>query len=218
MKIIDVVELSTGSRLKELIQDSSSSQKDFIRKFNDWLQDRHPDHPYVTEKDISRWITGKVKPRKSKIQLFAEYFDVDVDFLECKTSTRKKRTVSPVDFKKLHPPVDDQKLREEWKHEERLSCFKAYCETFGFRFEYEPTTGQEVTHQHTFVDNGVQYTVELTEQEGTDPDLVIVFPDGEKITCTDQAFNNLVQNCDNMVEFEFSKIRKKGREQNAESD
>lgn len=210
IKIIKVEDLSTGSRLKELIQSRSDSQKDFIRKFNQWLQEQHADHPRITEKDISRWVNGKVKPRKDKLLLFSEYFGVDVGYLECTSSIRKKRRISQDDFKKFHPTVDDQQLSERLKQIMLYDRFQSYCESLGFHFEQEATASQEVTNQHDFTYNGKRYVVELTEDEGTDPEWIITFPDGKKIIRTPEQFAELVQSCGNIIEYEFSKIRKEG--------
>lgn len=69
--------------LKDLIADMGCSQRDFLTQFNGWLKEQQKNGKYLDQPkegfispDFSRWITGKVKMRKAKLDMFAEYFGI----------------------------------------------------------------------------------------------------------------------------------------------
>ena len=84
-RVIEQKKISTGIRLKELIEETGLSQRDFINTFSQWKdkQEQYQNIKYPTERDISRWINEKVMMRKQKIDMFADYFNVDYDYLAC---------------------------------------------------------------------------------------------------------------------------------------
>lgn len=72
--------------LGDLIDDTGYTRNEFLYLFNRWLKDQQENGRYleqpkkgVTSKDLSRWTTGKVKMRKTKLDMFADYFGIAPD-------------------------------------------------------------------------------------------------------------------------------------------
>lgn len=204
-----IEELSTGKKLKQLIQGGITeglftSQKDFIRKYNQWLSEQHPQEVQIAEKDLSRWINDKVTPRENKLVLFAEFFDVDVGYLQCKQTRKRKR--SPRQFTN-YELLDDSDLIEQLNRERKIDRFKEYCETLGLQFQIESTDSEAVTYETEVISNNRLYNLEITDVEGVAPETVVTLPTGEVLHPTGEQLQELVENVDNMIMFEFSKLK-----------
>ena len=70
--------------LKDLIIDMGCSNKEFVELFNSWLKEqrkagKYKDQPDISKPNLSRWITGSVKMRKTKLDMFADYFGIAPD-------------------------------------------------------------------------------------------------------------------------------------------
>ena len=203
----NVEELSTGKLLKQLIDEGGfKTQKDFTNKFNDWLStSKHFDQPPIAEKDLSRWINGTVKPRTAKLILFADFFNVDVEYLKC-TQSRRFHSKQLPDFSKFQDTNDE--LIQSIKEQQQFEKFKQYCETLGYKFEFLATNSEKVTYETEILENGKLYTLEITDEIGTSPELVIVYPDGIEITPTHEQIKQFMENVNHVLEYEFSKLRK----------
>ena len=115
MKVIRTERISTGQRLKQLVNEKYTSNKEFIRQLNKWLKEKQADgkyreEPEIKEKDFSRW-TRENKPvqmRIDKITMFADFLDVDPKYLQCKRVERNKP-----DFSEFDKQIDLNALRKQ---------------------------------------------------------------------------------------------------------
>lgn len=69
---------------KDLIIEKHKSQKEFVESFSLWMVDseKYRNETVPTERDISKWVNGKVEMRKNKKQMFADYFGISLDDFE----------------------------------------------------------------------------------------------------------------------------------------
>lgn len=133
MQVIKVESISTGQRLKQLVSEMNISNKEFIRQLNTWLKEKqaageYREQPEIKEKDLSRW-TRKENPvhmRTDKIKLFADFFNVNVDYLQCKQVNK------------------DRPAFKSWSEEEIIAFRKEQVliellKTIGYSFDLVPT-------------------------------------------------------------------------------
>lgn len=91
--------VTTPERLKELIDETGLSHKDFCAVFNAWLKEKKREGKYLEQPDltnphISRWIKWDgVKMRPDKIKMFSDYFNIDPEYLACTSPEKQKRDV-----------------------------------------------------------------------------------------------------------------------------
>ena len=124
MKIINIDEISTGIRLKQLLEERNLSNKRFVKQFNLWLENEqskgnYTDEPELREKDFSRWTrkNNPVQMRDNKIKMFADFFGVDENYLNC-TQVEKRQT-DRIDFSQFDRLVDLEELRRGVEAAER---------------------------------------------------------------------------------------------------
>jgi hypothetical protein len=73
-------------RLKKLIFQRYKTQKACYEDINRWLVNHkdekyiNSENPEITQKDLSRWITGNVKMRSNKKRMFADFFGIDKSY------------------------------------------------------------------------------------------------------------------------------------------
>ena len=212
IRIISVEELSTGKILKILIEEQDyETQKAFIEKFNEWKDESdYSDYPDITEKDLSRWINGTVKkPGRKKLEMFSAFFNVPVDYLECKESRKRNiRKMNSDHTQEIIESADNPNLLESLKKESRFMALKDYCRHLGIQVSYEITKGDSVTYETEVIQEGKLYTVEVTDNSAVEAELTVQFQDGSTILITDQQLNELGSKIDSYIEFEFSKLMK----------
>lgn len=203
-----VSEIDVGRILKQLIDERGyKNQREFTNAFNDWLGSIQTEQPPVTEKDVSRWINGTVKPRNNKLELFAQFFDVNVGYLQCKEHRKGVRHSSKT--LKLWDSMPDMQVdMAAIKKAEQFEKLQAYCETLGYKFEYVPTKEEVIAYDAEIVDDGKIYSVEITDTIGTDPDTIVVFPDGSTVTPDEDTLKKFIENVNHVLEYEFDKLKK----------
>lgn len=130
MKVIRTERITTGQRLKQLVSERDISNKEFIRQLKTWLKEKqaageYREEPEISEKDFSRW-TREDKPvqmRINKIRMFADFFGVDPEYLQCKQVSRNKPDFSEfdnqIDLKVLQKPVEEAEKAMSWIEKER---------------------------------------------------------------------------------------------------
>lgn len=217
IKIKEVIQLSVGQRLSDLIQEGIqkgdfSSQKGFIRCFNEWIADKHANETPITEKDLSRWKNDKVKPRLNKIELFAEFFNVNTDYLLCKEYRKpriSKKPLSVEQIKEDYSNFDRQNpnLLEEIKKQQKLEDFQKYCEQLGFKFNRIVADKEPITWEDEVIKDGKLFTLEITDDSVSDVTLEVIYPNGGKVRPSINQFEEIIGNVDNMIHFEFSKLK-----------
>lgn len=211
-EVLSVEEVTSGSVLKRLIDeaDDLKNQKDFVAKFNDWLADHHPDAPAVTEKDVSRWTTGRVSPRKNKLLLFAEYFNVPMECFKGEAEVRKRKIRHVTDEKwlQLADASIPESIKADLKRYRRFNALMKYCEDLGYKIEERVTSGQETTFEVEITEGGKLYHLQITDNKEADG-ITVVFPDGTKFNPTDEQLETLLNNVDHAVEYEFYNLKTK---------
>lgn len=228
IKITECKKVSIGTILKELIDDGRNDGRfknnaDFVNQFSAWVakrfaEDGEPAEDYsdLTEQQLSAWIRGKNQPKKGlKLSMLAEFLGVSEAYLCCETTnrTRLKRSVSWDDFIKRHQSCQAlDALSEEVKHHKQVSDFKAYCGLLGINFDYEPTAERKVVFNESYIEDGVRYSVEITDYEGDNPITYVKYSDGQTMQITDDQLYALIKECNSFIKFKFSELKKEVEE------
>lgn len=209
VSVKSVEELNTARILKQLIDEKGyKTQKAFVQDFNDWLNKKKSDIPPISEKDVSRWTTGTVVPRTNKLKEFAAFFEVNLDYLQGKAYRKQIRNMSYDRLQELTALIPDSNLLLELQHEEQFTRLKAYCETLGFKFEYVASDTDSVTYETEVFQDGKIYTLEVTDQAGSDPVTVITYPDGSTVMPNEEELTDFIAAVNHVLEYEFSKLKK----------
>ena len=199
MRILKTEPLSVGERLKTLIEERNISKKEFVRQFNLWLEDqqekgKYTESPKLTEKDLSRWTKGRVNMRHDKIEMFADFFQVDVDYLACKQLDKNRCDFSKFDkrinWDQIWKDVEEIKKKEPW-----LQLLKDK----GYVLDTVPTTWYTDVFQ--FIDDGQLITA--VDSVGEDPETHITDPEGNCYVYDDRFINDL----DAYLRFRISQLK-----------
>ena len=193
--------ISVGKRIKMEIHDKYKSNKQFVKQINAWLEEqrkvgRYKEQPDVLEGHLSRWLREKdpVQMRDDKIEMFADFLEVDVDYLACKQLEKHK--VKPdfskfdIDFDQLWKDVEEIKKKKPW-----LQLLKDK----GYALDTVPTT--YYTDKFQFLDDGQIITA--VDSIGEDPETHIMDPEGNCYLYDDGLINDL----DAYLKFRVSQLQ-----------
>lgn len=141
MKVIRTERITTGQRLKQLVSEMNISNKEFIRQLQTWLKEKqatgeYREEPEILEKDFSRW-TREDKPvqmRINKIRMFADFFGVDPEYLQCKQVSRNKH-----DFSGFDNQIDSRALQKQVEEAEKESSWIELLKILGYSVDLVPT-------------------------------------------------------------------------------
>lgn len=204
-----ITEIGIGTILKQLIEERGyQSQKEFTSDFNNWLTDTKSDQPPISEKDVSRWINGTVKPRLNKLELFATFFNVSIEYLQGKEYKRVPRKLPDTVLKKIEQETSYPGLLQSIKDLDHFEKLKTYCELLGYRFEYSGTKAETISYSTEIIENGKIYSVDVTDTIGTDPELLLVYPDNSSVPLADEQIKKFVENVNHALEYELYKLKK----------
>lgn len=202
---------SIGERLKGLVREGIQkgrfrNQQEFCEDFTGWVKEHHLAESFDLSPTIfSRWVTGRVTPRKDKIRLFAEFFDVNPEWISGE-SDRTRFHAAPV------------QLPEEWKqHEQELQeaelfwneyeRFRKYLESIGYMLEASGTEAE--TEQNVFrtYQNGMEYTWTEDTTTPTEWTFTVTFPDSSTVNLTEEQVTALMKRIRKQIELEFSLLK-----------
>lgn len=204
-----ISEIGVGRILRQLIEEKGyKNQKDFTNAFNQWLEENKSTQSPITEKDVSRWLNGSVKPRNNKLELFADFFGVNVGYLQCKEYRKGVRHTTNATKLLDSMPKMDSELIESVKKAEQFEKLQAYCETLGYKFEYISTSNETVTYDTELVQDGKIYTIEVTDTIGAEPNTAITFPDGSTAIPDEKQLQEFIASVNHVLDYELHKLRK----------
>ena len=201
MILVKAEPLSVGKRLKILIEEQNISKKEFVRQFNIWLESqqekgRYKESPKLTEKDLSRWTKDRVNMRHDKIEMFADFFNVDVDYLACKQLEKHK---DESDFSKFDKQIDLAQLRKEVEEIRNEKPWLQLLRDKGYVLKEVPTAG--FLEKYQIVDQGELLTV--YDAAYCDPKTHITDPEGN---CYEYD-RRLLKDLDAYLRFRISQLK-----------
>ncbi len=154
--------------------------------------------------------------------MFAEFFGVNVDYLNCKISVKEKRSRKEIKngFKSLaQTNIQVANLPEKVQRVFKIRDFTSYLKNTGFIFESVPTKFADSAYRTTyeFCDDGFSYTLHLVfpnlkVQEESECKTVVTMPDGQTMQITDEQLYALIKECDSFINFKFSELKKEVKE------
>lgn len=215
-RVISRKPLSFGIRLKELINESGFvTQKQFVESFAVWKSKKteYGSIPDPEEKDISRWIKGVVKiPNKSKRIMFADFFDVDVEYLEC-TQLEKKKP------KKSKKQINQDSIYDKWATKLSPDSIKSsenelkksehlipFLEGLGYMVEFVPEDNEINEHIYEIIRDNEILTIQALSTYETDFSVDITYPNGTTKNLTYGSFEELINRIEKFIQFEFESI------------
>ena len=199
MIIIKIEPISVGNRLKDLIEEQTISKKEFVRQFNQWLENqqengKYIEQPKLTEKDLSRWTKGRVNMRQDKIEMFANFFGVDVNYLACTQLDKHKP-----DLNKYDNQINLEQLRKAVEEIEKKKPWLQLLKEKGYVLKTIPITWN--TEEFQFLDDGQIITA--VDSIGEDPETYITDPEGNCYLYDDGLINDL----DAYLRFRVSQLK-----------
>ncbi|MEI8200533.1 MAG: hypothetical protein WCG21_10755 [Eubacteriales bacterium] len=218
-RIIKSEIITTGSRLKELInQKGFMYQKDFVEDFANW-KDLQPKYNSVKHspdaKDISRYISGEVKhPSKIRIQMFADYFGVDFEYLNCTQlnpveKKRKKNRKSKKDSAALEKQDVSMNEISQWERKDKIIDFLRFI---GYKISVSPTSSCAEAATYKVLkqkgDDALLLTIEQENDVMDGYEIEIEYPDGAVQKLNDDEMNNAFENITDFIDFTMNKLKK----------
>ena len=211
MRIKQIAKISTGTRLKELIQESYPSNKAFLEVFNSWLDKNNKNKRYInsknpelTPKDLSRWVNNRVEMEERKKQMFADFFNVDVEYLQC-TQIEKTRS----DYSKFN--INPEEIKQIQEKYEAIDYLIKFLNMHGFDImEDTYKTDKDVIQ---FIDNNVIYEMETTERT----DILtykVLYPNGDLIIVPASDIDSFMKSIVDYIDFSLQKLRNNNSQSN----
>lgn len=211
LRIIEAERISTGKRIYQLVKQTGKTQETFLEDLEIWKDD-HSDYKKINlpqPRDFSRWAKDDgVQMRSKRIQMFADYFGVDFDYLNC-TQIETHRSLDRLadDWEGLDQVIDLAELLKEVQqyqnHEKIISLLKQ----LGYKIDFIPTSSEMDSTTHQFLDNRTIYTVEVVIDSGTDWVVSLTYPDGTEQEITESEFNGLLSDFKKYIDFSMERIK-----------
>ncbi len=201
-KILSCRPISKIIRLKELIQERCITSKEFVHQFNIWKEsnEKYKEINDIGERDVSRWLTKRVRLTDQRLQQFADFFDVDLEYLKCFQTDRRK-----VDFSKF----DDLNRKEFVKSVKEHNKFIDYLNVAGYKVEEEtsPIAGEVETFE--VIDDEHLYTIEdLVATEFEYSAKIVSLEENKTYDLTYEQFNDFHNECKAFIKFKLDYIAK----------
>jgi len=217
-RIIKSEIITTGSRLKELInQKNFKYQKDFVEDLANWkdLQPKYNSIKAPAEKDISRYITGEVKhPEKIRLQMFADYFGVDFEYLNCtQLDPLDKKKHKKRKIKKNSSSLEKQDVSmneiSQWERKDKMID---YLRFIGYKITISPTSSSTEAATYKVLkqkgDDALLLTIEQENDVMDGYEIEIEYPDGIVQKLNDDDMNNAFENITDFIDFTMNKLKK----------
>lgn len=217
-RIIKSEIITTGTRLKELInQKGFIYQKDFVEDLAKWkdLQPKYNSVKAPIAKDISRYISGEVKqPSKTKIQMFADYFGVDFEYLNCTQldpldKKRHKKRKSKKESSALEKLDVSMNEISQWERKDKMVDFLRFM---GYKITISPTSSCAEAATYKVLkqkgDDAILLTIEQENDVMDGYEIEIEYPDGIIQKLNDDDMNNAFENITDFIDFTMNKLKK----------
>ena len=186
--VVKIGDITFADRLRGLIDDDAETHYQFVKNFNNWLKEKQLQGKYIDQPDLdtghlSRWLNKKEKnkkgkysmPKIDKIQMFADYFKVDPEYLAC------------TQYDKHKPDIHEISM-EDIKKQEETDALIAFLENYGFKIHVRlsDTEAHSVENQYCIIDNCIYREVLYFESHFTEYE--IIYPDKKKIIISAEKF------------------------------
>lgn len=190
-----ICEISKGEILKIQINKKGKKNKNnivtldsFTKGFNEWLikkqsEGEYIEQPLMDKRYLSRWINNKPKMKRDKIEMFADYFDVDPEYLECTQYSERRGDQDDPDILK-----ENERLTERFEKEEALIRF-LLCYSMDIMPSSIVTTQDDRVYR--YVDDYVVYEVSKNIKSDIEK-YEFLLPDGEKVEMTSKQLVQLI--------------------------
>ena len=211
-RIVKSIEnLSFGSRLGALIDEKCGSNTNCAKQFASWIAANQLEYAPISHNTFSRYRTGKIEtPHDATIQALAEFFDVTPEYLKCtdlerKPHTKTGDTVSLDRLKGNLPAAEQLEVNRRFLPE----FFREFCQHCGYVFQdYQLNESEECIGEYKEAKNGMLFTYALYDTVGHgDFQSAVVLPSGETIEYTSEQFEQILNNVQNFIAFEFYKLK-----------
>lgn len=165
-RLIKSERLSTAIRLQELAEESGLKTATLLDH----------DHLGIDKNTWSAWVRGG-KIRKSNLQMVADFFDVDIEYLECTQIERRKKPVVEVDERELI-------VRAYFELERRInSALDTYIEKAGINVQYNyPRLAEPTTETVQVIEDGYLRTYEVLDDVAKEADSVTLSTSKKSVT------------------------------------
>ena len=180
--------ISTSIRLNELMKEKSLSCKKLAQELN------------FEEKTVQKWKKGG-NIRKSNLQILANYFDVDVEYLLCKQVKRKKEKWDILEEKQLQEDIDAYYGSAEYLYNEAIK--KLVKQSLGY--EINVVGHNAIPHQSQHIYNGELITT--LDYVDTETKISIENKYGEEIFISNRKYIEFKQDIIDYIEFKINKLK-----------
>lgn len=214
VKLISAEPVSVAKRLKQLIQEGIrngkfKSQKEFCDDFNTWYKKKGlKKFEKIYTKDISNYVNGRVVPRKGRINLFAEYFNVNPEWILCEAD--RMNTQPTEEQRKLFEKWDKTiapSLAEELPLWDGFEEFQKYLSAIGYRLEDYPISGDTDQDIIRTYKDGKEYTWAVEAETVSDYEFVATLPDKSEVHMTSEQVEQMLKRIRSQIGLEFNLMK-----------
>lgn len=217
LRILKADSISTGKRLRELIDAAFPSQNTFLDAFAIWKDD-HPKYSKIktpSAKDLSRWLNDTVRMRPNRIHMFADYFSVDFEYLDCtqlepkKKKGRGKQTIL-TSVERWDKEIDTDALVKELMEVEGDLTLIEFLKSMSYLIEFSPRSSEPSSSSSVeqLLINKTIYTIEHTVDTPEAWAITLTYPNGTVQEVTNSELDSLLTGIRKYINFSMESIRK----------
>ncbi len=214
IEIIEKESISTGRLIHKLIQEHGFNQTTFSKAFGEYVNKNSNEESQFPRKTINEWCLDKSKPHKTNLKLLADFFSVDVAYLECNQAERKRIYRSDNSKKidlveKWSNIMSEDELKNSIKELKSTEALKNLLESMGITLEFIPTSDSEEINVYQVIQDSTLYTLQQTSGASSSQKVALIYPDNSEIEISNAEYSKLVEDLQDFCSYKINKLKAK---------